>query len=309
MSEKSKSLGRFVRPRYWNAWLGYGALRLIALLPLPVIATLGYVLGELAYLLFGSRRHIARRNIDACFPELSKRERRKMLRRNFHVIGQGMLSTATVWWASASRLRRICRTRNEHVLKNALENNRKVILLVPHFVAVEIGGVFLSIDYPILDIYQRLRSELFDVVAYRQLTRFGGKMVEMREGLRTPIREVKTGTVLYYLPDQDTGLGNGAFVPFFGHPAATMTTLGRLAKITSAAIIPCYTRQLPWGRGYEIIFQSPLEDFPTDQGPEADARRMNEAIEAAVREIPEQYFWVHRRFKTRPEGTPPFYDK
>jgi KDO2-lipid IV(A) lauroyltransferase len=309
MPEKNRSLRRFIRPRYWNAWLGYAVLRLISFFPLPVIATLGYVLGELAYFFFSSRRHIARRNIDACFPELSKYERRTMLRRNFHVIGQGMLSTATVWWASRSRLRRLVRTRNEHFLRNAVEQDRKVILLVPHFVAVEIGGVFLSIDYPILDIYQRLRSELFDTVAYRQLTRFGGKMVEMREGLRTPIREVKNGTVLYYLPDQDSGLDNGAFVPFFGHPAATMTTLGRLVQITSAVVIPCYTNQLSWGRGYEVIFQPPLDNFPTGEGPEVDARRMNEAIETAVREIPEQYFWVHRRFKTRPQGQPPFYDK
>lgn len=309
MSEKDKSLTRFIRPRYWNAWLGYLVLRLISLLPLPVIAAVGYLLGELAYFLFGSRRRIARRNIDACFPEMTRDKRRRLLRRHFHMVGQAMLSTATVWWASAARLRRIVRTRNEHVLKQAIEKKQNVILLVPHFVSVEIGGVFLSIDYKVLDIYQQLRSKLFDVVAYRQLTRFGGKMVEMREGLRIPIREVKNGTLLYYLPDQDTGLDNGAFVPFFGIPAATMTTLGRLAKITSAVVIPCYTRQLSWGRGYEVIFQLPLDNFPTGEGPEADARRMNQAIETAIRNIPEQYFWVHRRFKTRPPGEPDFYQK
>lgn len=307
MKDRDRPLSDFIRPRYWNGWLGYVALRLISMLPLPLIAAIGYGLGGLSWLLFVSRRKVAQRNIDACFPELSTRERRRLVRRHFHALGQAILSTAMAWFASASRLRRIVKTRNAEVLQQAYESNKGVILLIPHFISVEIGGVFLSIDHKMIDIYQRLRSELFDVIAYRQRGRFKCEMVEMREGLRGPIREVRKGAMFHYVPDQDAGLANGAFVPFFGIQAATMTTLGRLADISSAVIIPCYTRQLSWGRGYEVSFQPPLENFPTGEGPVADARRMNEAIEKAIRTMPEQYFWVHRRFFTRPPGEPDFY--
>lgn len=287
--------------------LGYAALRLISMLPLPLIALIGYGLGELSYLFFVSRREVAQRNIKACFPELDTRERHRLARRHFHALGQAMLSTATAWFASANRLRRMVKIRNVEVLQQAYQSNKNIILLIPHFISVEIGGVYLSIDYKMVDIYQRLRSELFDVIAYRQRGRFKCEMVEMREGLRGAIREVRKGALLHYVPDQDTGLANGAFVRFFGIQAATMTTLGRLADISSALVIPCYTRQLSWGRGYEVNFQPPMENFPTGKGPEADARRMNEVIEAAIREVPEQYFWVHKRFKTRPPGEPDFY--
>jgi len=309
MKDKNRPLSDFIRPRYWNGWLGYAVLRLVSMLPLPLIAMIGFGIGELSYLLLASRREVAQRNVDVCFPELDIRKRRRLVRRHFHALGQAVLSTATAWFASEGRLRRMVKTRNAEVFQQAYKSNKNIILLIPHFISVEIGGVFLSIDHKMVDIYQRLRSELFDVVAYQQRGRFNLELIEMREGLRGAIRKVKKGVPFHYLPDQDTGLANGAFVPFFGIQTATMTTLGRLANITSSIVIPCITHQLGWGRGFEVIFQPPLENFPTGEGPEADARRMNEAIEKAILilEAPEQYFWVHKRFKTRPPGEADFY--
>jgi KDO2-lipid IV(A) lauroyltransferase len=203
-------------------------------------------------------------------------------------------------------LKRLCRTRDRQYLDQALAENRRVILLVAHFVSVEIGGIFLSIDTPVVDIYRTLRNPVFDRAGKLSCERFKGTMVEMSEGITAAIREAKKGALLHYIPDQDAGTKNAAFVPFFGVPASTITMLGRLARITDAQVIPCFTRQLPWGRGYEIIFKPALENFPTDDAI-ADARRMNDEIEKAVSEMPEQYFWVHKRFKTRPPGEQAFY--
>ena len=297
---------RLLHPRYWPSWLGLLTLRLIAMLPLPVLALIGSAIGELSYRLLSSRREIAQRNIDACFPELTDDARKKLVRRHFRSAGQAMLGTTLAWFAGARRLKRLCRTRDRQYLDQALAENRRVILLVAHFVSVEIGGIFLSIDTPVVDIYRTLRNPVFDRAGKLSCERFKGTMVEMREGITAAIKEAKKGALLHYIPDQDAGTKNAAFIPFFGVPASTIMMLGRLAKITDALVIPCFTRQLSWGRGYEIIFKPPLEHFPTNDAI-ADARRMNEEIEKAVSKMPEQYFWVHKRFKTRPPGEPDFY--
>lgn len=306
MARSSLLQRRLLRPRYWVSWLALWFLWLTAKLPLPVLSLFGTGLGELSYRFMSSRRHIARRNIDACFPELSKSERRRLVHRHFWAVGRAILGTTVAWFASANRLERLCRTRGREHLNRALAENRRVILLVAHFVSVQIGGIYLSIDTPVVDIYRTLKNPVFDRAGKLSCERFKGVMVEMREGITAAIKEVKKGALLHYIPDQDAGLTNASFIPFFGVPAATMTTLGRLASISGAAVIPCFTRQLPWGRGYEVVFHPPLDDFPSGK-PEDDALRMNAVIEAGVREMPEQYFWVHRRFKTRPPEEADFY--
>ncbi len=286
--------------------LGLAVLRMFSVIPLPVLSVLGLVLGELIYIVLPSRRRVAQYNINACFPELSQKERKHLAHKHFRVLGQALFGTTVAWWASEKRLRRIVQTRNEHNLKNVLSEGRPVILLIAHFVSLEIGGIYISVDYPLVDIYRKLRNPLYDRVAYRCRSRFQAKLIEMRQGVAPALKAAKTGALFHYLPDQDAGLTNASFVPFFGVPAATMTTLGRLASISGAAVIPCFTRQLPWGRGYEVIFHPPLDDFPSGRT-EDDALRMNAVIEAGVREMPEQYFWVHRRFKTRPPEEADFY--
>jgi len=306
MERSSLLQSRLLHPRYWTSWLGLWVLWLTAKLPLPVLSLIGTALGELSYRLMSSRRHIARRNIEVCFPKLNKTEHRRLLHRHFWAAGQALLGTTVAWFASANRLKRLCRTRGREHLDQALAQNRRVILLVAHFVSVQIGGTYLSIDTPVVDIYRTLKNPIFDRAGKLGCERFKGIMVEMREGISAAIKETKKGALLHYIPDQDAGIKNAAFVPFFGVQTSTITMLGRLAKITDAVVIPCFTRQLSWGRGYEVIFKPAFEHFPTDD-PVADARRMNEEIESAVREMPEQYFWVHKRFKTRPPGETDFY--
>ena len=283
-------------------------MRAVSSLPLPLIAVLGGVLGQLLYVLHAPRRHILRVNIRLCFPDLSPRAQARLARRHFRAFGQALLDIGIAWWASERRIKRLTRFRGREHYEQALRANKNIILLVPHFVGLEIGGTCLSIERPMVTVFRHLTNELFNAMMERARARFQMQLVEHIKPLTTVVRQVKAGSPLYYLPDQDAGRKQSVFAPFFGIPAATFAVLPRLAKMTDAVVIPCITRQLPWGRGYEIIFRPPLKDFPCGDAM-ADATRMNQEIENAVREIPEQYFWVHKRFKTRPEGEKNFYKK
>ena len=281
-------------------------MRALALLPLPVIALFGNGLGMLLYALHVSRRRIVRINIARCFPELGPSAQAWLVRRHFRALGQAFLDIGIAWWGSARRLQRIVRWVGREHYERALSAQGHVIFLVPHFVGIEIGGIRLSIELPIVDIFRHPDNEAIGVVMQRARTRFQARLVEHIRGLVPVIRQVNNGYPLYYLPDQDPGRRSSSFVPFFDIPTATFNVLGRLAEITNAVVIPCYVRQLPYGGGYEIIMRAPLDNFPTGDVI-VDTTRMNREIETAARAWPEQYFWVHKRFKTRPQGEAKFY--
>lgn len=296
----------YLGPRYWHTWLGLLVLRLLGYLPLPVLTAFGALLGELLYLAMPRRRHITTTNIRACFPELTRAAQRRLARAHFRSVAAVTLAVPLVWWGSATRLDRLVTLRGEEHLKQALAGGRPVVLLSAHFVGIEMGGVALSRHYPVLDMYKRPKNRLIHYFLRRCRVRFGGRLVERREGIKPVIRAIRQGVLFLYLTDQDQGLEGAVFAPFFGIQTATISGLSRVAAATGAAVVPCFMRVLPSGRGYEVIFQPALDHFPGDDVV-ADTTRMNKIIEAAVREMPEQYFWSHRRFKTRPEGEGPFY--
>ncbi len=300
----------FRHPRYWPDWLALAFLRLTALLPLPLIWAAGALLGELLYRVLGARRHIALTNLRACFPQLAPAAQRQLARAHFRAFAQAALATPISWWGSEKRMKRLVRTPGKEHFDRALAANQPVILLVAHFVAIEVAGMVLAPDYVMIDMYKRPKNLFFDWLIRTRRTRFrtrrGGWLIERREGIKPVIRALRRGGSFFYLSDQDQGRDGAVFVPFFGVPAATLTALARLAQLTHAVVIPCFAKQLPWGKGYELIFQPPLDNFPGEDVV-ADTARMNRIIEDAVREMPEQYFWVHKRFKTRPPGEPAFY--
>ncbi len=287
--------------------MGYAFLRSAALLPLPVIWALGGAIGELFFLLHAERRHITKVNLRLCFPDLDGHALNNIARHHFREFIRASLTVPIAWWGSVSRLNRLVRCRDVHYFQDGLNAGRRIILLAPHFVSMEIGGIYMaSQHFRFANLYKRPKNPLLDYLISRRRKRFGGILIERMEGLRPAIRSIRSGHSFYYLPDQDQGSRGAVFAPFFGVPAATLTSLGRLAAITGAVVIPCFTRQLPYGRGYEVIFRPPLDNFPSGDDI-ADASRMNREIEAGVCEMPEQYFWVHRRFKTRPPGFPEIY--
>jgi KDO2-lipid IV(A) lauroyltransferase len=293
--------------RHWPSWLAVGLLRALGLLPFPLLWVLGMGFGRLAGWLATSRRRVALRNLEICLPQLTRRERRRIAARHFGYLGVAAFSQGLVWGASRRRLARLVKIRHRERFDALQARGRNVIVMVPHFVGLELGGAaFTALVHPGMYMYQRIRNPVIDAQMRAARVRFGALSVERQDALRYLVREIRKGTPFFYLPDQDAGRRRGIFVPFCGVPAATVPMLGRFARLGDAAVIPTYARYLPWGKGLELIFDPPLEDFPSGDA-EADSARMNQVIEARMRTMPDQYFWVHRRFKTRPPGEPPIY--
>ncbi len=267
-------------------------------LPLRLLAPLGRGLGRLIYLFGRSRRHIALTNLRLCFPDMPEAGRRALACRHFAAFGRSFLERGLLWWASAERIRRIVRVEGLEHLESA--KDRPVILFVPHFVGLDMGWTRLTLELGMVSIYANQKNLLFNSALYQGRMRFGDSLLLSRqEGTRKAIKAMKEGKPFYYLPDMDYGERDTIFVSFFGVPAATITGLSRLARMANAIVIPVVTR-MERDR-YVVVVGPPWQDFP---GPsiEADTRRMNAFIESEILDMPPQYFWLHRRFKTRPPG-------
>ncbi len=287
------------------ARLGIFLIWLLHFLPLGVLARLGEGFGLLLYGLGRERRRVARTNLRLCFPEMADSERERLVRRHFRAFGRSVLERGILWWSPKSRIQKLVGIEGlEHWRAVA---DKPVIWLAPHFVGLDMGGVRLTTEFPLVSMYSRQKNPLFDALLLHSRTRFGNSpMASRQDGLKPVVREMRKGRPFYYLPDMDFGARDAVFVPFFGVPAATITALSRLAKITGAAVVPSVTRQLPGGEGYVLRFYPAWENFPGADA-DSDARRMNAFIEERIREMPEQYFWLHKRFKTRPPGEKRFY--
>ncbi|AGA89272.1 Lauroyl/myristoyl acyltransferase [Thioflavicoccus mobilis 8321] len=293
-------------PRHWPSWAAAGLVYALGRLPFPLLWALGHGLGRIGYLLATERRHVAERNLALCLPQLTEPARRRLLRRHFGWLGVAALSQGVGWGASRARLRRLVRIRHLERINDCIAAGQPVIVLVPHFIGLELGGAaFTALVDAGAYMYQKIRNPVMEWQVKRARTRFGSVSIERHGDLRSMLRVIKAGTPFFYLPDQDGGR-RGIFVPFCGVAASTVPMLGRFAALTGAVVILTIPRFLPWGRGLELTFDPPLEPFPSGD-PAADAAQMNRVIEARIQTMPEQYFWVHRRFKTRPPGEPAIY--
>jgi len=283
--------------RKLGTWLGVLVLWLVHFLPMRWIGAIGAALGSVLYR-FG-RGRVTRVNLALCFPEMTEAERHALGAKHFRMLGRNAVELSIMVWGSSEQLLRLIRVEGIEHLKAA--EGRPIIALAPHFIGLNMGGIRVAYEYPgTASIYSRQKNPVLDRIFLKARTRFGEPhLVSRQEGLRSVIRVVKSGKPFYFLPDMDFGPRDAIFSPFFGVPAATITTLPRLAKLTGAAVIPVITRQE--GDGYVVRFYPAWQDYPTGDV-EADVRRMNAFIEDRVREMPEQYFWAHKRFKTRPPG-------
>ncbi|NJD34987.1 MAG: lipid A biosynthesis acyltransferase [Betaproteobacteria bacterium] len=267
-------------------------------LPLPVLAVFGRALGLVFYVLVRERRHSTLTNLRLCFPQLSPAERSALARRHLMTIGRTLLELGVWWWASPQRIRRLVTI--EHPERLAVRDGRPLILFAPHFAGLEAGGIRLSMEFTVVTVYAKAKNPVFDRAVRRGRERFNKcVLISRREGLKKVLRPLRAGMPFYYLPDMDFGRKESVFVPFFGVPAATTTGMSRLAKATGATVLPVITRMV--GKGYVVSIGEPWQDYPTDDA-EADARRMNAFLETEVMKSPEQYYWLHKRFKTRPLG-------
>ncbi len=278
-------------------------------LPLSWQAACGQALGELLWRVAGSRRRVTLRNLELCFPEKSAEERERIARDVFRWFARSVLERGLLWYASPARLRRLIHVEGDPGFAD--RHTGALMWLVPHFVGLDVTGVAtqLNVRRDAASIYQAQTNPVMDAAIRRARLRLGvGRtaLFARSESARPLMKAVRAGFGFFNLPDMDFGERDAAFVPFFGVPAATLVAPSRMARALGMTVQPVVARILPGGQGYSVRYLEPWTDFPSED-PVADTARMNRWIEEQVRACPEQYFWVHKRFKTRPEGQPGLY--
>jgi len=280
-----------------------GFLWLLHWLPLPALRGLGWLIGRLLYAVGRERRQVALINLRLCFPDKTETEREVIARRHFIAFSRAVLDRTLGWWASKERVERLIRVHgSEHLLN---QEGRPLLILAPHFVGLDAGAVRISILGKACSVYSNQKNPVFNKLLYDGRRRFSDILLLSRQdGMRKIVRAMKDGYPFYYLPDMDFGPEDSIFVPFFGVQAATIPGVARLVRLTGARVVACVTRQV--ADGYEVEVSPPWENFP-GESVEADTAFVNQFIESQVLRMPEQYFWLHKRFKTRPPGEQRFY--
>jgi KDO2-lipid IV(A) lauroyltransferase len=293
-------------PRYWPAWLGLAVIQGIARLPLAVQRALGRALGALTARLPGARRRVAARNLELCFPELTAQQRVELLREALRDLGMLLIEFALAWFASERAIARVpCAIEGLEHLERCRSENRGVLLVGAHFSHLELCARLVSQRIRIAGMYRVMDNPVFERAVLRARLRYAESMFA-KEDLRRIVRYMQRGGTVWYAPDQDMRGKDSIFVPFFGVPAATITATHHLARLSGAAVIPFFHRRNADGKSYTIRLEAPLENFPSNDVA-ADITRVNACVERMVREAPAQYLWIHKRFKSRPNGENPPY--
>ncbi|WP_446029609.1 Kdo(2)-lipid IV(A) acyltransferase [Lelliottia amnigena] len=308
MTHLPKFSAALLHPRYWLTWFGVGLLWLLIQLPYPLLYRLGCGLGRLAQRFMKRRVRITHRNLELCFPEMSEHERQALITKNFESVGMGLIETGMAWFWSDKRMARwfdVAGTGMEPV--HQLQAQKTGVLLIGiHFLTLEIGARMFGMQAPGIGVYRPNDNPVIDLLQTWGRMRSNKQMID-RKDLKGMIRALKKGEVLWYAPDHDYGRRSSVFVPFFAvEEAATTTGTWMLAKMSNAAVVPFVPRRKPDGKGYELIMIEPEYSPPVDDA-ETTARWMNSVIEKCIMLAPEQYMWLHRRFKTRPERMPSRY--
>ena len=291
-----------LKPIYWPVWAGLGVLWLLVQMPYKLHLLSGKFIGKLFYLFAKERRHIAEVNLGLCFPELTDEQRREILKKNCESAGLTFFETGIAWWWAKNRYKKLCTVKGLEHLENAKHEGKGVILMAGHFTTLEIGGGAIA-PYCAMDALFRMhRNHAFDYVqAKGRCSHNPQSRVIARQNFKEMIRSLRQGRVVWHAPDQDFGRKNSVFVNLFGVPAATITSTSRLAKLGSALVIPMTQKRLEDGSGYLITIHPPIREFPAESD-EKDAQLVIDFVERSIRQAPDQYMWMHRRFKTRPEG-------
>lgn len=290
-------------PRYWPLWAGLGLLWLLVQLPYRWQMALGRKLGRLSMLLLKRRVQIARRNLQLAMPELDDAAREQLLVANFESVGCAVFETGIAWYWPDQRLRRIMHIQGDEHVREAVAGGEGMLLLSCHFMTLELNARMFGILHPGVGVYRPNDNPVMEYAQVRGRTR-SNKCLLDRGDIKGMIKALRKGEALWYAPDHDYGRHASVFVPFFAvEQSATITGTATLARVKNAVVLPCYTLRLPQG-GYKLVIGAPLQNFPSGDDI-ADATRSNQVIEAAVRQAPEQYMWLHRRFKTRPSKEDP----
>lgn len=303
--KQRNSLSKYWAPKYWPTWIGLGFLRLICLLPHNMALAIGRVFGRLAHRIGGKRRAIVRRNIELCFPEMSVAERDALAHEHFLALGMSVIELGEGRWASDRAIEKRFDVENIEYLKEPLDAGKGVIILSAHFTTLEVSGRAVRLAGASYDaVYRRNRSEFITELLRSGRERSAETTIEKRD-IKTMVRRLRDGAAVWYAPDQSYKRKGAEIVPFFGIPSMHTTATATLARLGKAVVVPFFPQRLPDGR-YRLKFLPAFEDFPGDD-PVEDVMRYMRVLEDQIRRCPEQYFWIHRKFKDLPEGYDDYY--
>ena len=282
-----------------------GVLRLVCMLPNGTAHWIGKQIGNFAHSIAGSRRAIVRRNLELCFPELSPGERDALALAHFQALGMSLVEMGWGRWASDARLDAITDLVGIEHLKAATDAGRGVILLSAHFTTLEVSGRMLALQSPPFDaVYRKNRSDFITEIQRSGREVSADDTIEKRD-IKRMVRSLRAGRPVWYAPDQSYDRKGAVVVDFFGVPSMHTTATSTLARLGKAVTLPYFPRRTPDGR-YVLEILPPLENFPSDD-PVADTEQYVHVLEEHIRKCPEQYFWIHKKFKNLPEGYPDYY--
>lgn len=293
-------------PRNWGGWTLIAILWALGKLPVRFGLWCTRPLGWLIYTLMDRRKRVARRNIERCFPDLDEAQVESLLRANFRSLARTLFETAWCWGMSRRRFLSLTRIEGLEHLEEARKAGKGVLLVTAHMTCLEIGGRVSCEAAPVAGVYRPLNNEVIEWYQNRGRLSYAEAMVSKRE-MRSAIRYLRKGGILWYAPDQDFGPHQSVFVPFFGIQTATLEATHKLVALTGCAVVPMFPEFLPEEKSYRLVIRPALKGFPGDDAA-ADLARINAEMEEHIRGVPDQYWWIHRRFKTRPQGEAPFYE-
>ncbi|MDC0483521.1 lipid A biosynthesis acyltransferase [Candidatus Thioglobus sp.] len=294
---------KFIHPKFFPTWILILLMRVGVFIPFSTQVIIGRTIGKVIYPFMSKLRSTAYSNISHCFPEKKQSQVNALVKSHFEAIGISLFETANAYYASDKKIIKLLTTKNEHFFKDALKQEGGVILLCAHFMPLMLGSRALLINHTIANIYRPQNNKLFDQAMVKGYKNHGAVMIKSTD-TRSVVKAINNSLPIWYAPDQDLGEKNSVFALLFGIPTATATATARLAKNNNTRVIPYSFIRTK--KGYEMSFEEPLQNFPSNN-PVDDATTTNMILEKQIKKTPEQYLWIHRRFKTRPEGAKNFY--
>lgn len=298
----------YLKPVFWMTWLAIFFQFILLFMPAIIHEQFAKILGSLAYKSNKKRRNIAATNLGLCFPGQTEETLQNTIENNFRHQARSVLHYGLIWWAPRFWLNRRIRVNGEEHIRNSLDNQRSVIIMAAHSYGLEAAVSATSMRYPVSGPFNPMKNKLIDWFVAKGRARFGTHIYMRESGLRPIIKDVRAGSVMFYLPDEDLGLDRSIFCNFFGVKKATVPVLGRLAKSCNADVIPCIACYDLEKHQYVVHYLPKLDNFPVGDD-EQDSQLMNDELEKLIKICPEQYFWTMKLFKTRPQGESAFYQQ
>ena len=294
----------FIHPKFYPTWILILLMRIGVFIPFQFQVILGKAIGKLIYPFMKKLRETAYSNISNCFPEKKQPQVTLLVKQHFDAIGISLFETANAYYGSDRKIKKLLSINNKHFFSDALKDEGGIILLCSHFMPLMLGSRALLLENTIANIYRPQNNKLFDKAMVEGYTKNGAVMIKSKD-TRSILKAIKNSLPIWYAPDQDLGINNSVFAPLFGIETATASATARLAKNNNTRVIPYSFIRTK--HGYEMSFDKPIKNYPSND-PIKDATTTNKILENQIIKAPEQYLWIHRRFKTRPDGQENFYN-